>query len=215
MITPDYMLDANLASDSIVPYVLLANAPQALVSTLYLTYNGIFTAMLANREWSNYARKRATLRVTSPSPIQQSTYFLFLPFTFNIPLIVASIILHWLILQSLFVARIVIYKNGEVQGPGEVNGNSGQDSGSNLRFSDFALIATIVWSCILVAFCLLVAGLSSCPTELPIGGTNSAVISAACHVRDTHGEEAREEYDQSEVGIEKGAEEETVNRPLQ
>ena len=211
----DYLLNVHLGSTSVIPYVLLANLPQGLVSILYLSYNGIFTAMLANREWSNYAHKRATLRVTTPSPTQRSSYFLSLPFTYSVPLLIASTLLHWLISQSLFVARITVYKNGEVVKPGEGNVFSGQNSGVDLGFSDSALIATIVWGCVLVVTCLLIAGFCTYHKESPLGGTNSAVISAACHVKYIVGREIRVERTQLSQGEERKVNEEVVDRPLQ
>jgi hypothetical protein len=137
--------------------------------------------MLANREWSNYARKRSALRVTVPSPTQRSTYFLSLPYTYSLPLVVASILLHWLISQSLFVARIAVYKNGELESP-DYDAWFGQNSRTDLKYSDSALIATIAWPCVLVAVCLLVAGICTYTKGVPTGGTNSAVTSAAFHV---------------------------------
>jgi hypothetical protein len=182
----DYLLHVKLGPRSdIIPYVLLANVPQAFVSVLYLTYNAIFTCMLANREWAGYAIKRAALRVTIPSSNQRSTYFLSLPFVYSVPLIVASILLHWFISQAIFMARITIWENG-VQTDLETVDND-KRAGSDLGYSDSALIASIVWGCILVLSCVLIAGICTYPKGLPIGGTNSAVISAACHVR--HGDE--------------------------
>src|SRR5207248_8672452 len=46
-----------------------------------------------------------------------------------------------------------------------------------------ALIASISWGSALVAALLAVAFFGKYPIGLPIGGTNSAVISAACHVK--------------------------------
>lgn len=55
-------------SSGLVSAVLLANLPQAIVSFLYLTYNGLFTCMLLCHEYSKYAMdsRRKPLRVTSP-----------------------------------------------------------------------------------------------------------------------------------------------------
>jgi hypothetical protein len=178
----DNLLHVELGDRAnVIPYVLLANLPQAIVSVLYLSYNGIFTCMLANREWARYAIKRASLRVTIPSPSQRSTYFLSLPYTCSVPLLVASILLHWLISQSIFMARITMWRQG-VQITEDNPYSYRKEAGSDLGFSDSALIATIVWGAVLVVTCLLVAGMCTYPKGLPIGGTNSAVISAACHL---------------------------------
>lgn len=66
--------------------VLIANSPQALLSFLFLTYNGLFTCMLLADEWSGHAKERKTLRVTSPIGQQRSTYRLQLPYKYSIPL---------------------------------------------------------------------------------------------------------------------------------
>lgn len=92
--------------DSVIPWVLLANLPQTIVSFIYMSYNGIFTCMCANREWSQYAVKRAPLRVTFPSPTQHSTFFIQLPYKYSVPLFIASILLHWFTSQSIFLVRI-------------------------------------------------------------------------------------------------------------
>ncbi|KAF2122107.1 hypothetical protein BDV96DRAFT_137243 [Lophiotrema nucula] len=177
------------AATSILPHVLLANFPQVTVSFLYLTYNAIFTAMLANREWSRYAIKRAPLRVTIPSAGQRSTYFLQLPYTFSVPLLLASVLLHWFISQALFLVRIAVYGDGILNNIDDTRGLY-QDltKGPNgvltgVGYSDQAIIASITWGCVLVATCLIVAWSCTYPTRMPLGGTISAVISAACHMK--------------------------------
>lgn len=170
--------------------------------------------MLANREWTNYAHKRAALRVTAPSFSQRSTYFLSLPFTFSVPLIIASTLLHWLISQSIFLARIAVFQNGE-----EIQGVYGDGNGfytsTDLGFSDSALIATIVWGCVLVVTCLLIAGICKYPKGMPIGATNSAVVSAACHVKRVNGEGRSVEQTQYKDAGGSRVEEDIVDRPLQ
>lgn len=187
----DYLIDVSLpfSQNSIIPFVLLANLPQAIISFIYVTYNGLFTTMLSNREWARYGIKRAALRVSVPSPGQRSTYFLQLPYTWSIPLIVASILLHWFVSQSIFLARIAVYKNGNLVSTFEDR----LDRYHHLRtdgavfsgvgYSDAGLLAAICWGSALVGSCLLVAGIFKYPKGLPLGGTNSAVISAACHLR--------------------------------
>lgn len=186
-----YLIDILLpfGDKSVLPFVLLANLPQAIISFIYLTYNGLFTAMLANREWSQYSIKRASLRVTLPSPGQRSTYFLQLPYTFSVPLLVASILLHWFVSQSIFLARIAIYKDGtlvtikdRLTMYNHLSSSNGVFTG--VGYSDSALLASIGWGATLVATCLLVAGFCTYPKGIPLGGTNSAVISAACHMKD-------------------------------
>jgi hypothetical protein len=209
----DYLLDVNLGATSVIPYVLLANLPQALISLLYLTYNYLFTAMLANREWTNYSIKRTPLRVTLPKRGQRSTYFLSLPLMYSAPLMIASIALHWFISQSIFVARIQLYRNGNVEDEDEFQHNNPKRSGSHLGYSDEALIASIVWGCVLVVICVLVAGLCTYAEGVPIGGTNSAVISAACHA--DRREREMKDLSYRDEDEENGGEKDIVVRALQ
>jgi hypothetical protein len=191
-------------SDSILPPVLIANLPQVLASFIYLTYNGLFTCMLAGREWAKYAVRRAPLRVTIPKPGQRSTHFLELPFRFSIPILGASSLLHWFISESIFVVRIAVYKDGLPFSKGYYAKEFGTDNNANtniisgLGYSDRGLIASLVWGICLVVACLVVAMFFKNPKGIPLGGTNSAVISAACHLRydddrtDKHGDDVAE-----------------------
>lgn len=170
-----------------IPWVLAANTPQVVISFLYLSYNGLFTSMLANREWANYTHKRAELRVTVPKSTQRSTYFLSLPYRYSLPLIIASILLHWFVSQTLFIARIAVYKNGILKPSAGLLWYHDGTSGTGLGFSDSALVAAIIMGCLLVVVCLAIAGFCRYPTGIPLGGTNSAVISAACHIKYRNG----------------------------
>ena len=93
---------------NITQAVLLANLPQTILSFLYLTYNSLFTCMLSGHEWSLFGHHHRTLRVTSPRPGQRSTYWLQIPYTYAIPLMTLSGLLHWLTSQSIFLAVIEI-----------------------------------------------------------------------------------------------------------
>ena len=117
---------------SLVGVVLLANLPQTIVSFLYLTYNGLLTSMLLSSEWSResgsslthshadmdlgYFLRPKSLRTTTPRGSQRSKYYLHLPYTYSIPLLVASALLHWLISESIFLARVDMWNNGEFEG---------------------------------------------------------------------------------------------------
>jgi hypothetical protein len=47
---------------------------------LYIAYSGLLTCMLISDKWSRFATERKTVRVTHPSGIQCSTFFLSLPY---------------------------------------------------------------------------------------------------------------------------------------
>lgn len=147
--------------------------------------------MLAHREWSNYAVKRAPLRVTDPSPAQRSTYYLQLPYIFSIPLLLASVGLHWLISQSIFLVRLIVYKDGKPNTV-DIYGPTQDGKYSALGYSNTALVTSLSWGSALVVIVLAVAFFGKYPTGLPVGGMNSAVISAACHVE-------REERERGDV----------------
>ncbi|KAL8685755.1 MAG: hypothetical protein Q9218_007560 [Villophora microphyllina] len=152
--------------------VLLANLPQLFLSFLYLTYNGLFTCMLLGQEWASYAHHRKPLRVTWPRGEQRSTYRLQLPYTYGIPLIVFSGVLHWLVSQSIFLARVTAL---------DPSGVEDKDySISTCGYSNIAIITVIIVGFIAVVFGIA-NGFRKYPAGMPLVGSNSAAISAACH----------------------------------
>ena len=89
--------------------ILIANSAQAILSFLFLTYYGLFTCTLRNGEWSSYAYERKGLRVATPKGAQRSTYRLQLPYKYGVHSLLVSGLLHWLVSQSVFLAKIAIY----------------------------------------------------------------------------------------------------------
>lgn len=87
----------------LLPSVLTANLPQLLLSFSYFVYNSLYTRLCVEKEWDSYSLAYRTLRVTSPKGQQRSTYRLQLPYRYSIPLIVISILLHWLVSNALYV----------------------------------------------------------------------------------------------------------------
>lgn len=152
--------------------VIIANSPQVLLSFLFLTYNSLFTCMLLADELNDYARKRKPVRVTSPTGNQRSTYRLQLPYRYGIPLLVISGTLHWLVSQSLFLARVVSYDD------------DGQEvtlrSYSTVGYSCIAILTVIVFGTIVVLLGIL-TGFRRYKPGIPLVGSCSAAISAACH----------------------------------
>jgi hypothetical protein len=94
---------------SLISNILIANLPQALMSLIYVFHNGVLTSMLAADEWSRFGHHRKTLRVSSPVENQRSTYYLQLPYKYGVPLLAISGTYHWLVSQSIFLARVNIY----------------------------------------------------------------------------------------------------------
>ena len=159
--------------------ILIANLPQFILSFLYLTYNSLFTCMLSGHEWSLFSHHHRTLRVTSPRLGQRSTYWLQIPYTYAIPLMTVSGLLHWLTSQSIFLAKVEIWDS----------------FGEKSQF----LISGVGYSCIAITFVLtleilallITAGMGyrPFPAEITTIGSCSAAISAACHAPGADSEE--------------------------
>lgn len=99
----------------LISNVLVANLPQFVLSILYLFYNGMMSSFLVQREFSRMKSIRKPLRVSEPLGIQRGSYFISLPLRYGIPLYTTSAIMHWLVSQSLFLARITaFFSNGDV-----------------------------------------------------------------------------------------------------
>ncbi|THX14844.1 hypothetical protein D6D17_03147 [Aureobasidium pullulans] len=157
---------------SVTAAVIVANLPQVMLSFLYLLFNGLLTSMLAAREWSHYAQERKPLRVSTPKGMQRSTYFLSLPYRFASPLLVLSGALHWLVSQSLFLASITTeLRDGRTLA---------EDTVSTCGYSPIAMVLTLSVGCLMLVG-IVGVGFWKVSADLPIVGSCSAAISAACH----------------------------------
>ena len=162
-------------STSLILTGIVANLPQVLLSFLYFSYNGLYTCMLLAEEWGAYAHKRRFLRVTSPKGGQRSTYRLQLPYRYGIPLLVGSGTLHWLVSESIFLARINVLDSTGAEVP---NG-----SVSICGYSPIAIIFVIVFG-FAVVLLGVANGFRKTKGGMPLAGSCSAAISAACHAPD-------------------------------
>lgn len=117
-LTPFTFISIGLPRDDpagLISNVLVANLPQFILSILYLFYNGMISSFLVQREFSRMKSIRKPLRVSEPLGIQRGSYFISLPLRYGIPLYTTSAIMHWLVSQSLLLARITaFFPNGEV-----------------------------------------------------------------------------------------------------
>jgi hypothetical protein len=151
--------------------VLLANTPQLILSFLYMMYNGLYTCMHLAHEYGGYATDRKSLRVTTPRGTQRSTYWLQLPYSYGVPLILASAVLHWFISQSIFLARVSVWKDGM---------ETSSNSSSAVGFSTAPMLCTI-----LLGTCMLLVavgmGFRKLPSSVPIAGSCSMALAAAAH----------------------------------
>lgn len=132
--------------------------------------------MFLAQEWESYATHRKTLRVSFPQGNQRSTYWLQLPYRYGIPLLVASAILHWLVSQSLFLARIISLDEDDRE--------VADSSVSSCGYSNIALVFVIGLGSLLVMSALTFGSRRFC-TVMPLARSCSAAISAACHPPET------------------------------
>ena len=134
-------------------------------------YNAVFTSMLVGREWSHFAIKRRVLRVTNPRGLQRSTYWLGIPYRYAVPLLCLSGLLHWLTSQSLFLAHIEIYA---------WNTEDISYTISTAGYSCGAIIGTLALAIAALVFAEA-NGWRRYPGKIPVVGSCSAAMSAACH----------------------------------
>ena len=148
--------------------------------------------MLVADEWNGFVKKPKTLRLSSPRGIQRSSYFLSLPYRYSLPLMFASVTMHWLISQSVFV----------IQSIGVVYGTSFYRSpvydSSLVGWSSIAMVYSLVVGLAMLVALIAIGSLNKYrPLErdksqgtaaqsytMPLVCSCSAAISAACHRSD-------------------------------
>ncbi|PYH29891.1 uncharacterized protein BO87DRAFT_410151 [Aspergillus neoniger CBS 115656] len=167
-----YTIVLATESSNVIHMALLANTPQIFISVGYFLYNNLVTHMLLVAEYDDYASQRKPLRVSWPQGSQRSSYYLSLPYRYNIPLMVASMLLHWLVAGSLFFFQInSIDAQGETVDALKLIG-----CGYGPIAIVFALILGGMMTCTVVGL-----GMRRFTSQMPIAGSCSAAISAACH----------------------------------
>lgn len=173
---------------SLVGNVIMANSPQLIFSLIYFSYNGIFTAMSLATEWSRFAlpgRKKGLRRSGALLGAQRSTYFLQLPYRLALPLLVFSGVQHWLISQSIFLVFVEGYANdpaafGTTVHSTSTTGDMYRDDIVTCGWSPAGVLSVICVGGVMVIL-LVCFGFGRLPTSMPVAGSCSAAISAACH----------------------------------
>lgn len=167
------MITGDGYPDSLVANTIIANIPQAVFSILYFSSNGVYSSMTLAQEWSHYAFKRKGLRVSMfPQGSQRSTYFLSLPYRYSIPLLGVSALLHWLISQSLYLVNIKAYGTNLLRQPVYDSTTCG--------YSPMAIVTTLSVGVALI-ICLVVLSFKRFKSGMPVAGSCSLAIAAACH----------------------------------
>ncbi|KAL4945746.1 hypothetical protein BDV06DRAFT_229945 [Aspergillus oleicola] len=168
------MIDTLGWPGGLIPNVLIANIPQLIFSFLYFMSNAILTNITLASEWDNFALQRKGLRVsTRPRGHQRRTHFLSLPFRFGIPLMLLSALLHWLMSQSIFLVRIKAYSEWGER-------NKSYDS-MTVGYSPPAIVIGLCVG-VLLPVGLVVMGSREFRTGMPVAGSCSLAIAAACHL---------------------------------
>ncbi|CAH0046098.1 unnamed protein product [Clonostachys solani] len=172
---------------AIAAVVLISNLPQVLFSFIYVVLNGLITSMTAAAEWSSYAvNTHRPLRVSFPKASQRTTFFLQMPYRYSIPIIILSILMHWLISQSFFMVQIAeistTYEEVEPLNFDKI------DAGTAIYGNLITTVAFspmgILFTALLLAVVFLGAlglGMIRLKGEIPVAGSCSLAIAAACH----------------------------------
>ncbi|KAL4757010.1 uncharacterized protein BDW70DRAFT_153695 [Aspergillus foveolatus] len=159
---------------NITSLIFIGNSPQLAVSLLYYLCNSTLSCMLMAAEYDDFALERKPLQVSRPRGFQRATYYLSIPWRYSIPMLAFSVILHWLLSQSIFLVLAPDRKPRPTTG---VLGNQA------LGFSLLGILLTLIF--MMVAM-LALGGLAMRPfrSHMPLARNCSAALAAACHPPD-------------------------------
>ncbi|KAI0538408.1 hypothetical protein GGR58DRAFT_513099 [Xylaria digitata] len=156
--------------------VLIANSPQVLLSVSYIVFNNLFTYFCVAIEWQAFSSNYLPLRVTNPEGEQISTYRLQLPYRYSLPLMALASLFHWLVSNTIYV----IVSEGGYFSTG-LDPNLPANASVVLGFSPISLVVLTVIASLTVTIPLIFS-LRRFSSTIVIVGTNSLLISLACHV---------------------------------
>ncbi|KAJ5215100.1 hypothetical protein N7468_010779 [Penicillium chermesinum] len=155
---------------------VIANIPQVLVSYVYLGLNNMMTKMLLMAEWCGYAagskKPPKGLRVSSPvaETKQRSTYFLSVPYRWNIPTTICIITLHWLVSEAFSFVQIDIRSSP-----------THMDTWNYILVFPDAVELVVAPICSFTVLMMIMIGLcKKFPGTMPLAAGCSATIAAAC-----------------------------------
>ncbi|KIK53477.1 hypothetical protein GYMLUDRAFT_178990 [Collybiopsis luxurians FD-317 M1] len=157
--------------------VLISNSPQLILSMIYLVFNSFCTTLFLALEWSSFAHSRKPLRVSNPRGEQRSTYFLQIPTRFGLPMMAYSVLLHWLVSQSIFLVEVVYWNN-------TWDSSDILDSKNNIISCGWSPVGMMLASIVAATLILSVFSFGffrHLNGDMPLVGSCSAAIAAACH----------------------------------
>ncbi|KAF6807497.1 hypothetical protein CSOJ01_08150 [Colletotrichum sojae] len=166
-------------TQNLLPNVVLANTPQVIASVAYYLYNSLFTSISISTEWDKFSSEPKGLRVSSrPRQHQRETYFLKLPYRYSLLLAAFSACVHWLISQSLFLVSLELWTTTTSPELSTVANGEGLISCGWSPIGVLCVSAAII---LLFTFLLVVGMRRLWFGVIPVAGSCSAAISAACH----------------------------------
>lgn len=174
-VNSNMLLNAHLPEEGtagLTSAVLFANLPQVVLSFVYLSFNSLVTCMLLVSEYASYEVQCKSLRVTTPRGQQRSTYWLQIPFTYGIPIIVVSATLHWLISQAVFLVRVENHRLG---------GFTQSYSLSAVGLSPAPMMVVLVLGVSLTTIAIAMSFIKLKGTSMPVAASCSRAIAAAAH----------------------------------
>lgn len=165
---------ADNTDSSLLYNIILANAPQIGLSVLYLLFNNLLTTLSIIREWNGFRKAKKRLRISQDaSGSQISTRFLSLPTLDSACLMIISALLHWLMSESLFYIHVNVL---------DPNGNSVLSDQLNcIGYSVLGMMIVLIILGVLTFTTWMLSLLGRFPAGMPVVGSCSAGISAACH----------------------------------
>lgn len=154
---------------------LLANifslgAIHLAISMAYLFYNHLWSRMLAAAEMNAFVKTRGRLRVTLPLQGTQSTYYLSIKPHISALMIIALTLIHFFTTRALSVVFIQTYDI------------MGHYSHQRITYGISTASAVLALGLGFLMLCALTFGLERrLHSGMPVLGTCSMAISAACH----------------------------------
>ncbi len=194
---PELMWDVQVVS-SYFGTLLLVNAPQLILSFCYFAFNSFFTRLQVEREWSSFSLSHKPLRVSCPVGEQVSSYRLQLPYKYGIPLFIISALMHWTVSNAIFlyileggtlsissllnVWLLIVLGYMKSTEPDRIGGYFGvyDEPYISIGISANAIFTMLILSLIFICFPIIFS-LRKAPGVMVAGGSNSLVLSAACH----------------------------------
>lgn len=154
--------------------IFISNCPQLLVTAGYYFYNSTLTNMLSAVECSSYGAKAKPLRVTWPvqGSKQLSTYWLCIPYHYSIPIMLLFTAARWFVSQSCNYTLVIPY---------DIWGNLLYAEKVSVIVGSGLPLGFAVRTAFLLLVILIVLSFRRLSSIIPVAGSCSAAISAACH----------------------------------